>query len=395
MNKHLLLLLITLGFATTVTKLSAFNSDTTKVAKTKTVKIPKHYFSNTIFLDYYTIGKRDLDTVNLVSKKLHSYQLSQLALGFNIPVVTKDFYNKDSTKISNIHFLLTGSYNRINLNFEGIDRHYLSKAALGFRGIYNNGKKSIFFVELAPFVTKDVGYRYTRTYRLATTVLYDCSVNDYFSFRLGFTRSFMWGNRFQLPYIGIRVGKLDKINFSIQFPRSITFNVPVGRYVRASLFTKPQGGLYSFANVDSLRVGNPNDDKKLYFGRYEFLSGARVDVLPSKHFSFYVSSGLTTSNYVALFPTRSRDNLSRYNSYYKENIKSTLFVNVGLVVRFGKTKAFYNNRQMYNMMDLNNSNDPGDNNVNPGNGNIPVPPKKMHKTSAEEVTDLIDAQDIY
>ena len=86
MNKRLLLIFITLSFVTSVAKLSAFNSDTTVVAKPKTVKVPRHYFSNSIFLDYYTIGKRDLDTVNLVSKKLHSYQLSQVTLGFNIPV---------------------------------------------------------------------------------------------------------------------------------------------------------------------------------------------------------------------------------------------------------------------------------------------------------------------
>ena len=39
--------------------------------------------------------------------------------------------------------------------------------------------------------------------------------SEKFSLRVGFTRSFLWGNRFHLPYIGLRIGKLDKINFSV------------------------------------------------------------------------------------------------------------------------------------------------------------------------------------
>jgi hypothetical protein len=388
-SKRLTVIFITAGFVINFTKLLAFSDST------KTVRMPSHYFNKTIYADFYSIGKRQLDTINTVSKQLGTYQLNQVSLGFNIPVVTKDFYNKDSTKISNIHFLLAGNYTQLKLKFGGIDEHRLSKTSIGFRGIYNNGKRSIFFVEISPFVTRDNGFRYTRTYRMATTVLYDCSVNPAFSFRLGFTRSFLWGNRFHLPYVGLRVGKLDKINFSVQFPRSITLNVPVGKYFRASLYTKPQGGLYSFANTDSIQVGNVKEDQKLYFGRSEFLTGLRLDILPSKHFNLYLSSGLTTKNSIAFFPTKARSNVTTYYSYYKENIKSSVFVNFGLVIRFGKTRSFYNSSQMYSAMDLNNSIDAGDNGVRPGNGNIPAPEKKMKNLDLNEVSDLIDTQDLY
>lgn len=386
-NKWPYLLFLT-GFALFSAKLFAFDGDSLKTAHP-----PRHYFNTAIYSDFYSISRTNLDTANAVSKQIGSYKLSQLNLGFVVPVVTKDFYNKDSTRISNIHFLLTGNFTSILLDFGGIRDHHLSKTAIGFRGMYNNGKRSIFFVELSPFVTRDRGYAYTRTYRLASTILYDCAVNPRFSFRLGFTRFFLWGNRFHLPYIGFRVGRLDKVNFSVQFPRSITLNIPLGRYIRTSLYTKPQGGLYSFANNDSIRVGNIHDNKKLYFGRNEFLSGLRIDVLPSKYINIYVSSGLTTSNYIALFPGgRAKSNLTLYNSYYKEKIGAGIFVNAGLVIRFGKTRSFYSNSQLYELMDINNSTDGG---TSPGNGNIPVPPKKMPKTSANEVLDLIESQDLY
>lgn len=388
MKRSHLSIFILLSFVLFSTKLSAFYGDSLK----KPVP-PKHYFSKTFYIDYYSTGKRELDTINTISNRLASYQLSQFSMGYNFPVYTKDYYNKDSTRISNFHFLLSGNYTKLNLNFEGISKHHLSKFVLGARGFYNNGKKSIFFFEVAPFVTKDIGYRYTRTTRLATTFLYNCSVNEYFSFRVGYTRSFLWGNRYTLPYLGVRFGKLDKTNFSIQFPRGIALNVPLGKYVRGSIYTKPQGGLYTFANIDSLQIGNINENDKLYFGRYEFLSGLRLDVQPSKMFNFYLSSGFTTKNKIAFYPTNIvKNNVSSYKNYYSEDIKGSIFVNIGMVLRFGKTKSVYNNMQMYDAMDINNGADPLDNR---GNGDIPQPGKKIKRIDPDEVLDLIETQDLY
>lgn len=390
MNRCRIIFCIILSFVFFATKLSAFKDSL------KTVKVPKHYFHKTFYIDSYSLGKIDLDTLNPIAKKLGTYQARQTTFGFNIPLATKNFYNKDSTRISNLHFLLTGSYNRVNLSLGDMKTHYLVKSSLGFRTMFNNGKKSIFFMEIAPFVTKDIGHPRARTYRLATTLLYDCSVSSNFSFRVGVTRTFLWGNRYVLPYIGLRVGRLDKVNFSVQFPRSISFNVPIGKYIRTCLYTKPMGGLYSYANTDSLTIGDSLRNDKLFFGRSEFLTGLRIDVLPSRKFNFYISSGFATNNQIAFFPTsKPKNDLSLYSSYYAEKIKSTIFVNFGFVIRFGKTRSFYNSQQMYNAMDLNNSTGVGDNNVRPGNGNIPAPAKKIHKTTPNEVLDLIETQDFY
>ncbi len=392
---------ITLSFVFFFTRLLAFtDADSTK--NTKVVRPPKHYFSNTIYADIYSTGERKLDTinqithaVNQVSKKLNSFQVSQFSAGFNIPVITKDIYNKDSTKISNIHFLLTGGYTKLNLKFGGISEHQLSKTSLGVRGVYNNGKKSIFFVDIAPFVTQDNGFAYTRTYRLASTFVYNYSANEYFCFRAGFTRSFLWGNRFNFPYVGIRVGKLDKVNFSVQFPRGASLNFPIGKYVRSSFYTKVQGGLYSFANTDSIQVGNLNDNKKLFFGRNEFLSGWRMDILPSKYFSAYLSTGFTTQNYISFSSSATAtSNFMAYGNYYKQRIKPSIFLNIGVVVRFGKTKSIYNNYAMYNAVDINN-NDIGNTGTHIGNGNIPVPQKKIKINNTNQILDLIETQDLY
>ncbi|MES2134464.1 MAG: hypothetical protein V4506_19110 [Bacteroidota bacterium] len=381
------ILLILTGFVCFHTKLLALNHDSLKV-----MKPARHYFKTTIYTDFYGTGKRDLSGKNFVSNKLKTYQLNQFTLGFNAPVFTQDFYKKDSTKISNLHLLLTGSYASVSPDFEGVKtKHRLSKTSVGIRVIYNTGKKSIFYVELAPFMTQDNGYQYTQKYRFANTVLYNCTVSKYFSFRLGYTRSFIFGNRYHLPYIGFRVGRMDGVNFSVQFPRSITFNVPICKYVKTSLYTKPQGGLYSFANVDSIYY--LNNDKSINFGRYEFIGGMRVDVYPASCFNFYLSAGFTTQNYIGFYSeTFNRRNRGIYNSFYRENIDKSMYVNFGLVFKFGKVKSIYNNYNLYDAQDLNNTDA---DNISNGNPQIPAKQGKVKNVKPSDVQDLIDTQDFY
>ncbi len=52
---------------------------------------------------------------------------------------------------------------------------------------------------------------------------------------------------------------------------------------------------------------------------------------------------------------------------------------------------------MYEIYDMNNSNDPGDNNTMPGNGDIrrSAKAKEMHKVKLEDVGDLIQETDLY
>lgn len=361
--------------------------------KIKSIKPAKHYFKTIVYGDFYGTGQRDLSGKSYASKKLKTYQVNQSIIGFNTPVFTKDFYNRDSTVISNMHLLLTGSYAVVTPKFSGITNdHHLSRTSVGARIIFNTGKRSLFYAELAPFVTQDNGYGYTQRYRIASTLVYNFTVNKYFSFRAGYSRSFIYGNRFNLPYIGIRVGKLDGVNLSIQFPRSISFNVPIGKYIKTSIYTKPQGGLYSFANTDTIYY--LNNDKSLNFGRYEFLGGMRVDVLPTKFFNFYLSGGLTTQNNIVMFSeTYNKGNKGQLNSFYKEKLKGAVFLNFGLVFKFGKIKSTYNNYNLYNAQDLNSTD--VNNNLNIGQNQIPAKETKIKNVGPDEVQDLIDAQDFY
>jgi hypothetical protein len=352
-------------------------------------RLPRHYFNTVVVLDAYR--KPDVpfkDTMNRLSKRLKSYGIKQLTLSFHVPLLTTEKTNADSS-IRNTHLLLTGNYMSLRPLFDGLSQHNLVKFGIGMRYIYNTGKKGVWFVDVSPFVTRDVTYPSKPYYRLASTIVYSHNVNYKFNWRLGVTKSFLWGNRFYLPFIGIRVGRLDKTNISIQFPRSASLNIPLGSKLIFSLYTRPQGGMFNFSNRDSLYF--KNTDATFHFTRYEINSGFRVDVRLGSHFNFYVSSGLSSKNNITFYSENANKSkrfiYDRY--FYSKNVAPTLFINFGLVLKFGKTRSYYNNRNIYDAVDINNTVG-----TNTGNAQIPLTPKrKKTALNLKSVQDLVDYND--
>lgn len=374
----------------------------------KKLNLPKHYFTPTFFADIYNTPEKNLKLVGLagqnlpMAQKLKTYQYSQSVGGFYFPIITREKVHADQS-FSNFHLLGTGSYMLAMPRFGGISNHNLMKASLGMRGIYNTGKKGIWFFDANPFISGDLSAPGTMVSRWASTVLYDRMVSPKFSYRVGITRTFILGNRFTLPYLGIRVGRLNGTYLSIQFPRALTFSFPLGSMVRASLYSKATGGLMVMGNTDSLYNGTNGKsteiDKTIIYGRYDGNTGMRFDFNFNKHFSLYTALGFATLRGVALFSNQynAKNNTDVLVPFFKQRLAPSGYVNIGFTLRIGRAKSVYDNHTMYEVFNANSTIDPGDNNVMTGDGNIPAEVKKKTITGlkTKDVQDLIEAQDLY
>jgi hypothetical protein len=357
------------------------------------IKLPKHYFKTVIILDSYRKADQEFkDTANRLASLLNRYAIKQFNASFYSPIFTKTSELNGITK--NTHVLLTGNFMLLQPVFSGISQHSLIKAGMGVRFIFNSGKKGVWFIDASPFVTKDVTFESKGYFRLASTFVYSHNVSENFNWRVGVTKSFLWGNKNYWPFIGLRFGKLDKVNFSIQFPRSINLNVPVGPKFSLSMYTRPQGGMFNFSNNDSLyRVGN---ESTFSYTRYELNTGFRADVRVSNNFNFYVATGISSRNNVTFYSEKANKEKPRLpyrNYFFSKTLGPTLFVNVGLVFKFGQIRSFYQDSNMYDVMDLNNSIDVGDNAGNTGNPQIPITPKAKKDINLGSIQDLIDYND--
>ncbi len=366
-------------------------SDSQTAFDTLKLKTPKHYFNTTIVLNSYTKPeKKFTDTVNVLSKRLQSYGVKQFNLSFQIPLFTNDIrgIGTESNVIENHHVLLTGNFMRLRPVFAGLSQHTLTKRGIGIRYIYNTGKKGVWFFDMAPFVTRDISFRSKAIYRMASTAVYSRNEKDWFNWRIGITKSFLWGNRFYLPFLGLRIGRLDHVHFSIQFPRNASLNIPMGSKFIFSVYTRPQGGLFNFSNHDSLYFRKT--EATFHFTRYEINTGFRLDVRAVSFLNFYVSTGFSTRNNITFYSERANKSQPRlpYKTYfYTKNVAPTLYLEFGLVFKLGKTKSYYNNKNIYDAIDLTNQN-------NNGNAQIPLTPKKINKNAnLESIQDLIDYTD--
>jgi hypothetical protein len=360
------------------------------------VKIPKHYFKTVIIIDAYSKPKQNIkfDSLKPLTGILRSYAVKQQYFSFYTPIATiqKD---KDSAHKGNTHILLTANFLSLQPQFEGIKAHSLIKLGFGTRLIFNSGKKGVWFVDVAPFITKDAGFDASATFRLGSTFVYSHNYSKNFNWRVGLTKSFMWGNRNYLPFIGLRLGALDKVHLSVQFPRSISFVAPINSHFCVSVFTRPQGGVFNFYNNDSLTTNYK--EKTIQFARYEINNGLRLDVNIGSWFGAYASVGLSTRNGIAFYAETANKKQPRKpyrNVLYGSKLDGTGYFNVGMVFKFGKTRSYYNDKNIYDAIDLNNAVGNSDMGLNEGTSQIPKKETKNLKDSnLESIKDLVDYND--
>ena len=175
----------------------------------------------------------------------------------------------------------------------------------------------------------------------------------------------------------------------------MSLNFPISDKFRLSVYTKPQGGMWNFSNYDSLYT--IKGDATFHFTRYEINTGLRVDGSLFHWFNYYVAMGLSSKNNITFYSNNKNENNKNQPYkifFYRTNLPSTLFLNIGVVYHFGKTKSFFNNRNMYDAHDINNNIGAGDNNVNNGNMGIPViRERERPDTKLKGMQDLIDYND--
>lgn len=368
-------------------------------------RVVRNYIRPTLSFNTYITNVQPLSGIrrypSSVTNLLLDYRVAEHQFTFFTPVVTRTFLDrKDSVSVNTFHLLFTSSLVRNAPQFSGLnDQHTLSKAGIGLRAIYGFRSKFILFYDASPFVVSDL-YRGERNskFRFATTAIFNWMLAPEFSLRFGFTRTYRFGNRNFQPTFGVRIGRLDgKVYFTAQYPRfAALYYQPIPK-LSLSIYSRAYGSLYSISNSDSLYNGI---DSLIQFGQFGLANGLRIDYRAGSHFSCFLSSGFS-QNSIILFSEQFNNSASRFEQlrpFYRGKMTSpAFFINLGITIRFGKSKTTAGNYLMYDVFDLNNTNDAVDGNQNIGNGDIPAKNTKAEeqKIQYNDVQDLISDPDLY
>ena len=179
-------------------------------------------------------------------------------------------------------------------------QHELYKLAVGVRGIWTK-KRTVIFTDVTPFITGDkYNDQQTTRLRLGTTFVANFTLRPKFSWRIGITKTFIYGNKLFLPMIGFRYGKLDGPAYiQVQLPRHVSLTIQPSAKFSVSIYSKVYGGVYNISNGDSLYPFQ--SDSVIHFGRLGIANGIKLEFRPNPALNFYVSGGFVKSNYIWLY----------------------------------------------------------------------------------------------
>lgn len=348
----------------------------------------KRYIRPCIYLNNYKTPEKELR-----KRQITAYSFRQSNIGFYAPLYTNTWYRKDSITLSTLHLLAVGNIATASAGFSGFDKRIeFYKLSLGLRTIYSSGKKSVWFFDASPFLAEDNIGGSNRTWRYSATIVYNRTVSKNFSYRIGYTKTYLFGEGLNLPMIGCRFGPHDGVHVSFFIPRNITLDFPMGKKFWGSVFVKPVGGRYNFFIPDTSfnRIGYT-----VQYGHREYLTGFLLEFRPNMNISVTLSTGLATQRYIALAEDVNAEGRG-YEPFFASSVAPCIFSSFGASIRFGKARKVNSNYEMYDVLDINNTFDPGDNNMGPANGNIPNDPNnvKVNNIQYQDIKDLIDETDL-
>lgn len=351
--------------------------------------IPKHYIKSSLYVNYTFFPERKVK-----DSESQYLQYADFSAGACVPMLTKSRWANDGKRLKTTHLLFTGSYswNRFSSAFVSEPRN-LIRTNIGLRMIHNDGKGNSLFVSVNPYSARDRFSGFVSSRRIAMMLVYNRTINEKFSFRLGLWRTYIFGRRSTLPIIGFRAGRLDGLNFNLQFPRNISLNCPVHRNLTLSLVSRPIGTLYAFKNDDSQFLNKGNT---IFLGTRDVITGLQITLLPFRDFVVFGSTGLA-KGVITRAENINTTGLRRVNyEFSRFSLEPSPYFNIGLVWYLGKSRNSGGNTQMYDVIDMNNSFGHDDNNVLLPNREITPLNKASQNVGLQykDIEDLIGVGDI-
>lgn len=343
----------------------------------------KHFIKPTLYFNAFGSGKQAFRKA-----PNNNYQWRQSNIGGYFPIFTQTNFSNSNIQSS---FQLIGFANILTSKpqFSFINQnHVLTRLNIGLNTIYTNGQ-STFLVTISPFKAQDRTSIRTSDWRMSWMAIYNYTFNENFSVRLGYIRSFVLDGYPNLPILGFRLGRYDKVHLNAQFPRNICLTIPMKEHLFLNVYARTTGSIY---NMKDVNISNQNYEN-IIFRRNDLQRGVELCYKKNNQIAYSFGVGSVVGNVKLI--ERSSFNFSG-NAYTVAggSLKRKGFFNIGIQYSFGSSKKVYNNFTMQDAMFLN-AQASGD--ANPQN-NIP---KQMNndnlnlkKVQVKDIEEMIDIDDL-
>ena len=355
-------------------------------------------------LNFYGIREKGLSANSSYLKSI-TYKFQESNIGAVIPIYTSNFYADSNSKYkSNFSLLGTLSSQKSISTFSFMDPIINVRTTLGLRGIYFNGNKNIWLLNLSPFLAEDRNSYKNGQWRMFGDFVFSRAVSERLSYRLGLSYTYRFGGGRFLPVLGMRIGNYNKGFLMIQIPKNISYTHKIAKKGYLGIYMRPYGGTYRFVmkNADEAFVNPLFNNKNLVLNRTEYLTGLMFNYGIGKNAYLDLGLGATTRRSVMILDNKKMNGRGGRGIFAGTgkvmDILNAGFINVGLTIYFGKPTYYGAYSPLSEITTLNSTYDAGDiNNTYNGatNDHNVVDPRDIKSKEAQKEleTNFRDIQD--
>lgn len=354
-----------------------------KTGTSDTLTKNKHFIKPTFYINSFASGKQVFR-----NSKNSNYRWRQSNIGGFFPIYTNTTFSHQNIQST---FQLIGFGNILTskpvFSFMN-ENHVLTRLNIGVNSIYTTGKNTFLFT-ISPFKAQDRSSLKTSDWRMSWMFIYNYTFNENFSVRLGYIRSFVLDGYPNLPVVGFRLGRYDKVHLNAQFPRNISLTIPLKEHLYINMYGRATGSIYNMRDVEVSGINYSN----VVFRRNDFQRGLELTYRKTNTMAYTFGIGTVTGN-VKLVEKSSFNLSSNPFTISGGRLRRSGFINIAFQYSFGSSKKVYNNFAMQDAMFLNRL---GSHDANP-QSNVPEQVNgedlKLKKVQLKDIEDMIDVDDL-
>ncbi len=216
----------------------------------------RNYLGNNMSVSLNTQSLSRLKNNDSLINDKYNFRFSQFSIGYKHELYSKINTKNNTLAFSQVSVLPALKIGNASFGSNNLDRTLIN-LKLSLLGIFHTSAKNTFLVTATTFANEDEYTLADATLRYAGIFLYNRKVNNKFSYRVGTTFTYLFGEPLLLPVLGLRYQTSKKSILNVNLPYSLNWKkqtkIPQLFY---GFSLKPNGGINQYQNKLSVDTTN-------------------------------------------------------------------------------------------------------------------------------------------
>lgn len=289
----------------------------------------RNYLGKNLSVSFNTQSLSRLKNSDSILNDRYNFRFSQFSIGYKHELYSKINTKNNTLTFNQISVLPALQVGNATFGTNNLDRTLIN-LKLSLLGIFHTSAKNTFMVTATTFVNEDEYTLADATLRYAGIFLYNRKVNYKFSYRVGATFTYLFGEPLLLPVLGFRYQTSKKSMLNVNLPYSLNWRKQTQiQQLFYGFSLKPNGGINQYQNKLSVDTTN----QTLMLRRRNVVLTADLRWVNQKG-TLLFQLGVNLNPKVQF--TKQNDNEVVNN--FKFNGSNSLFANITYVWFFGPSK---------------------------------------------------------